>query len=144
MDTTSLSRALNNPHSSHITTNATKSIRSPVENLASNFHHENLTEELEKAIAAEFGGFDIIDVQPSEENFKGLDKIIAGYKSWSWIFGKSPKFDVTVENEKFTISNGMISIDKKELPFDRNLLEYLNNSCYPNHKLLANLIKDIL
>ena len=143
MDTTNLSQALNNPHSSHIITNATKSIRSPVENLASDSHPENLTQELEKAIAGELSDVNIIDVQPSEQNFTGLNKIIEGYQSWSWIFGKSPKFDIIVGNEKFTISNGKILLDE-QLPFDPNLLEPLENSGNSNHQILARLIKYIL
>ena len=143
VDTTNLSRALNNKHSSHIITNATKSIRSPVENLASNSDRDNLTEELEKAIAGELSDADIIDVQPTEQNFTGLNKIIGGYQSWSWIFGKSPKFDIIVGNEKFTISNGKILLDQ-EFPFDRNLLEHLQNSPNSNYQILANIIKYIL
>ena len=144
VDTSNLSRALNNPRSDLILTNATKSIRSPVENLASNFQHDNLTEEIERSIAAEFSLADIIDVEPTEENFPGLEKIIAGFQSWTWIFGKSPKFDIIVGDLKLTVTNGMIKLSEEPLPFDSHLLEHLSKSAQPNHQMLAELLKDIL
>ena len=144
MDTSNLSRALNNPHSDVILTNATKSIRSPVENLASNFQHENLTGEIERSIAAEFSLADIIDIEPTEENFPGLDKIIAGFQSWNWIFGKSPKFDIIVGDLKFPVMNGMINLSDQQFPLDCPLLEHLCKSAQPNHQMLAGLLKDIL
>jgi len=143
VDTTNLKLALNNPRSSVINTNATRSIRSPVENLANKFQHHLTTEQIERSIAAEFSDANIIDVHPTEENFAGLDQIIAGYQSWNWIFGKSPKFDIIVGDEKFTIANGIITLDK-ELPFDCNLLEHLYYSDNQTHKILASLIKNIL
>ena len=144
VDTTNLSRALNNPEANLILTNATKSIRSPVENLASGFQHENLTEEIERAIAAEFGLADILDIEPTEENFPGLDKIIAGFQSWSWIFAKSPKFDIIVGDIKFTVVNGMIYLSDKQLPFDGHLLDHLDKSAQSNHQMLARLLTNIL
>ena len=115
-----------------------------MENLASNFQHDNLTEEIERAIAAEFGLADILDIEPSEENFPGLDKIIAGFQSWTWIFGKSPKFDIIVGDIKFTVVNGMIHLSDKQLPFDCHLLQHLDKSAQSNHQMLAGLLKDIL
>ena len=114
-----------------------------MENLATNFQHENLTEKIEEAIAAEFSDSGILDVQPSEEKFPGLNQIIGGYQSWRWIFGKSPKFDIIVGDEKFTVSNGMLSLDG-EIPFDCNLLEHLYKSHSPNHQTLASIIKNIV
>ena len=114
-----------------------------MENLTSTFQHDNLTDKIEEAIAAEFSDSQITDVQPSEEEFPGLNKIIAGYQSWSWIFGKSPKFDIIVGDEKFTISNGMLSL-VDEIPFDCNLLEHLYKSDCPNHQTLASIIENIV
>ena len=144
VDTSNLSRALNNPHSDIFLTNATKSIRSPVENLASNFQHENLTEEIERSIAAEFSSVDIIDIEPTEENYPGLDKIISGYQSWNWIFGKSPKFDIIVGDLKLTVMHGMLNLSDQQFSFDSHLLEHLCKSAQSNHQMLARLLKDIL
>ena len=115
-----------------------------MENLASSFQHDNLTEEIERAIAAEFGVADILDVEPTEENFPGLDKICAGFQSWAWIFGKSPKFDINVSGIKYTVMNGMIDLSDKQMPFDCHLLEHLDQSAQSNHQMLARLLKDIL
>ena len=115
-----------------------------MENLASNFQHENLTDEIERSIAAEFSFADIIDIEPTEESFPGLDKIIAGFHSWDWIFGKSPKFDIIVGDLKFTVMNGMINLPDERLPFDSHLLEHLCKSAQTNHQMLAGLLKDIL
>ena len=115
-----------------------------MENLVSSFQHENLLEEIERAISAEFGLADILDVEPTEENFPGLDKICAGFQSWAWIFGKSPKFDINVGGIKYNVMNGMIDLSDKQLPFDCHLLEHLDQSAQSNHQLLARLLKDIL
>ena len=115
-----------------------------MENLASNFPPENLTEEIERSIGAEYSLADIIDIEPTEENFAGLDKIIAGFQSWNWIFGKSPKFDIIVGDLKFTVMNGMINLSDQQFPLDCHLLEYLCESDQSNHHILAGVLKDIL
>lgn len=115
-----------------------------MENLASNFQHENLTEEIERSIAAEFSSVDIIDIEPTEENYPGLDKIISGYQSWNWIFGKSPKFDIIVGDLKLTVMHGMLNLSDQQFSFDSHLLEHLCKSAQSNHQMLARLLKDIL
>ena len=43
-------------------------------------------------------------VNPSSQDFNGLDQIIASFQSWEWIYGKTPSFRVALEgtsNEYF-------------------------------------------
>ena len=53
-----------------------------------------------------------IEIEPNEQQFAGIDKIESNYKSWDWIYGKTPKFKITsqIDNNKchVTVSHGLI------------------------------------
>ena len=153
MDTTSLHEALNNPASSPevIETNATRSVKSPVENLANIEAGAEDTERLilriEEAIARQFSDDEaIVNVNPREENYAGLEKIVKGYESWDWIFGKSPKFLInTSDGSKYPVINGKVEFEGAKEKFSTELIDKLRQS--PNNidfKLLSETIKDII
>ena len=153
MDTSSLHEALNNPASGHevIETNATMSVRSPVENLASMEAGAGDTERLilriEEAVARLVSETeDIVNVEPCEENYPGLEQIVQGYESWDWTFGKSPKFSVnTSDGSKYPVINGKIDLLGTQEEFSIQLLSKLRQSHNCNDlKLLSETIKDII
>ena len=153
MDTSSLREALNNPASGPevIETNATRSVRSPVENLANSEagagDTERLILRLEEAIARQFSeNEDIVNVNPNEENYAGLQKIVEGYKSWDWIFGKSPKFIMnTSDGLKYPVINGKVDFAGAKEKFSTDLIDKLRQSHHNNeYKLLSETIKDIV
>jgi lipoyltransferase 1 len=145
VDTSNLHKALNNPASAIIETNATKSVRSPVENLANKCEAVNI-EEIESAIAHQFAGNRIVDIHPSDLVYEGLDEIEEGYQSWSWIYGKSPKFSLTSTNQKMSVVNGEASLDSisETYRFDSNLVGHLESTCNPELVGLAGLVKKIV
>ena len=153
MDTSSLHEALNNPASGPevIKTNATRSVRSPVENLANIKAGVGDTERLilriEEAISRQFSeNEDIVNVNPNEENYAGLQKIVEGYESWDWIFGKSPKFIInTSDGLKYPVINGKIDFAEAKEEFSTELIDKLRQSHHNNeYKLLSQTIKDII
>ena len=127
--------------------NATPSVRSPVKNL--NTVSETITaNDCVESIAQAFteGHEDrIISVDPTETFCPGLDDKIAMFKSWEWIFGKTPKF--TLEKEfnndsypftvKMQVHHGIVSnfsvssddregdlvLDMKGVRFNRNAIQ---------------------
>lgn len=145
VDTSNLHKALNNPSSDIIETNATKSVRSPVENLVNKCEAVNI-EEIESAIAHQFAGNRIVDIHPSDLVYEGLDEIEEGYQSWSWIYGKSPKFSLTSANQKMSVVNGKASLDavSETYRFDSNLVGHLESTCNPELVGLAGLVKKIV
>ena len=153
VDTSSLHEALNNPASGPevIETNATRSVRSPVENLASieagTGDTERLILRIEEAISRQFSeNEDIVNVNPNEENYAGLQKIVEGYESWDWIFGKSPKFIInTSDGSKYPVINGKIDFAEAKEEFSTELIDKLRQSHHNNeYKLLSQTIKDII
>ena len=153
VDTSSLHEALNNPASGPevIETNATISVRSPVENLANMEAGAGDTERLilriEEAVARLVSETeDIVNVEPCEENYPGLEKIVKGYESWDWTFGKSPKFTVnTTDGSKYPVINGKIDLSGTQEEFSIQLLNKLRQSHNCNDgKLLSETIKDII
>ncbi|XP_023338562.1 lipoyltransferase 1, mitochondrial [Eurytemora carolleeae] len=105
-----LSKSLNNPFSSILKTNATPSIRSPIENISG--ASKVTTDEVETAIAQEFSTdtfiLDAQDVVPEA----ALKAKAAELVSWGWIYGKSPKFEideiVPINGEKINISASIV------------------------------------
>ena len=153
VDTSSLHAALNNPALGPgvIETNATRSVRSPVENLANlevgAGDAERLILRLEEAIArlvSEDG--DIVSVEPCEENYAGLEKIVRGYESWDWIFGKSPKFTVnTSDGSKYPVISGKVDVSGSKEELSIELIDKLRQSHNKyDFKLLSETIKDII
>lgn len=153
VDTSSLHTALNNPALGPgvIETNATRSVRSPVENLANMEagagDGERLILRLEEAITrlvSEDG--DIVNVEPCEENYAGIEKIVQGYESWDWIFGKSPKFTVnTSDGTKYPVINGKIDLSGSKEELSIELIDKLRQSHNSiDLRLLSETIKDII
>ena len=147
VDTSSLHMALNNPAASIIVTNATKSVRSPVENLVNDsMVDSNITERLESAIAEEFAeGCDIKDVDPYEEYYKGIENIVDSYKSWSWVYGKTPKFTISEGDHEYQFAEGNLQLANNQvMPFNADVYNHLMSSNDTRLVRLANLIKDII
>ena len=114
VDTSSLHQALHNPTSCDmIESNATKSIKSPVDNLIENSSESDIIA-LEAALAAEFGASEVKDIEPTDENFPGLSEIAAEYRSWNWVFGKTPKFSLNLGDRKIQFVHARTSSDCKE------------------------------
>ena len=148
VDTTNLHQALNNPASDIINTNATKSVRSPVENLITHDNNDDIIDEIETAIASEFSvDSDIVDVDPSEENYEGLENIVNNYQSWRWTFGKSPKFTINVDDEEYEFNDNKLKLlhSDKIFTFNEELLNQLiNGTCDEKLARLGRVIKNIL
>ena len=150
VDTISLHEALNNPASGPgiLETNATRSLRSPVENLANleaGVNAERLIQRMEEAIASQCSeDMDILDVDPYEDSYVGLEKIVRSYESWDWIFGKSPKFTVnTCAGNKYDVINGLVEISGSKEKFSHELLDK-GRSYNRDLLLLSESIKDII
>ena len=89
-DRTNLSNALKNPHTEIIHTNATQSVRSPVDNLLS--ADSNITiDKVENALAQHYKS-DTSDIEYFDKNT--IDTKDNEFINWNWIFGKTPKFVV--------------------------------------------------
>ena len=98
-----LTNALKNPHTEIIKTNATKSVRSPVDNLLSAASDITI-DKVEKALADNFKPDNDIEYV-NEEFLKNQEN---EFLTWDWIFGKTPKFSI---QESFCIDNEEINID---------------------------------
>ena len=155
VDTRSLHLALNNPASAVIETNATASVRSPVENLANMDtqgpgHTETLIRNIEQAVAELFvedeedGDAEIVEVDPEDEvRYPGVGEIARHSASWDWVFGKSPKFTVG----GLTVTSGAVTLPGHgDTPhrFSPELVDTLRNLHSPDMTALANIVKDIL
>ncbi|XP_043475249.1 lipoyltransferase 1, mitochondrial [Leptopilina heterotoma] len=94
-----------------ITTNATQSIRSLVKNLTEINPHVRIDKLMNaigweflrtKPLIAEDGGYNLVQKQrgfqminPTEGWFPGIEELTGEFRSWQWIYGKTPKFTVT-------------------------------------------------
>lgn len=94
-----------------ITTNATQSIRSPVKNLTEINPHVRIDKLMNaigweflrtKPLVAEDGGYNLVQKQrgfqminPTDGWFPGIEELTGEFRSWQWIYGKTPKFTVT-------------------------------------------------
>jgi len=96
--------------------NATSSIPATIENLktqCSEIEINQIMSHLSVAFLSSQSspGF-AIEIEPNEHQFAGIDKIESNYKSWDWIYGKTPKFKITsqIDNNKchVTVSHGLI------------------------------------
>ncbi|XP_017880867.1 lipoyltransferase 1, mitochondrial isoform X2 [Ceratina calcarata] len=130
-----------------VETNATASTRSPIKNLIdvnSHIQMEKLITAIgweylrTKALVVEDGGQELIQrqkgfqyINPTEDWFPGLDKLISEFRSWEWNYAKTPKFSVTrvldlpVQDNKvhrfnltLEIQNGIIEEVKMRMPAD--------------------------
>lgn len=145
VDTTKLHEALNNPASGIIETNATKSIRSPIENISSHNHLVDITM-IENAIAAEFGVHELIEIVPNNLEYDGLQEIVEMYQSWDWIYGKSPKFSIASGETKIHIVNGKVSMEysNEMYRFDEEFPSHLERTGITDLVELANIITKLV
>ncbi|XP_026870648.2 lipoyltransferase 1, mitochondrial [Electrophorus electricus] len=99
-DRTLLSSVLKSPYQG-IKSNATPSVPSPVKNLLDEDPRLDPSAVME-AVAARYNvefGFDgpLVTVDPSVEALMpGVNKMAADLKSWEWVYGKTPKFSITL------------------------------------------------
>ena len=116
-------------------------------NRFSDVNMDNLIENIETAIAQQFSeDVHVLDVDPVEESYEGIDNLTKNYESWDWIFGKSPKFTIALDEETiFTITNGNIKLpgDMSE-QFNQNLTHKLNNSNDFKNEKLEQIIRNIV
>ncbi|XP_053988613.1 lipoyltransferase 1, mitochondrial-like isoform X1 [Hylaeus volcanicus] len=165
---------------SGIETNATASTRSPIKNLVDVNSHIRMDKLINalgweylrtKALILEDGGQDLIQrqkgfqfINPTEDWFPGLDKLISEFRSWEWNYGRTPKFtvtrvlDVLVQDSKvhqfnltLEIQNGIIEEIKMRLPpglvsndfsQDASVISNLRGTRY-DHEVTENIISAI-
>ncbi|XP_054008472.1 lipoyltransferase 1, mitochondrial isoform X2 [Hylaeus anthracinus] len=165
---------------SGIETNATASTRSPIKNLIDVNSHIRMDKLINalgweylrtKALILEDGGQDLIQrqkgfqfINPTEDWFPGLDKLISEFRSWEWNYGRTPKFtvtrvlDVLVQDSKvhqfnltLEIQNGIIEEIKMRLPpglvsndfsQDASVISNLRGTRY-DHEVTENIISAI-
>ncbi|XP_011505938.1 PREDICTED: lipoyltransferase 1, mitochondrial-like [Ceratosolen solmsi marchali] len=156
-----------------ITTNATESIRSPIKNLNEVNSHITIDQLLaavgweylrSKPLTAHDGGHKLIEqqrgfqmVNPTEDWFPGITKLIEQFQYWDWIYGKSPKFTVTrmleAPNTKdanrllklvIDVEKGIVQDVKMTLPSDLNqyasVITNLSGKPY-SHKLTNSIVQ---
>ncbi|XP_076755810.1 lipoyltransferase 1 isoform X1 [Xylocopa sonorina] len=176
---TALSLALERTQN-NIETNATTSMRSPIKNLIDVNRHIRMDKLITavgweylrtKALVLEDGGQDLIQrqkgfqyINPTEEWFPGLNKLISEFSSWEWNYGKTPKFTVTRVldvpgqdnkvhrfNLTLEIQNGIIEEIKMRLPVglvtndfsqDASVITNLRGTRY-DHEVMENIIAAI-
>ncbi|KAM0728596.1 Lipoyl amidotransferase LIPT1, mitochondrial [Formica fusca] len=169
-----------------IITNATTSTRSIIKNLSDinrNIQVDKLISAIgweymrTKALVLEDARYDLVQqqkgfqyVNPTEDWFPGIDKIISEFRSWDWNFGKTPKFtviralDVPTHdgkmhrlNLKLEIQNGIVEEIRMTLPaglvsadinqdasahLDLHVISNLRGTRY-NHEVTENIITEI-
>lgn len=109
VDTRNLHDALTNTVAAEmVETNATVSVRCPVENLLERCGEQVDIGGIEEEIARQWGG-EIKEVNPTEDEFPGLEAIIEGYRSWDWTHGKSPKFTLRRGAQEMEFTSGQLS-----------------------------------
>ncbi|CAL7947504.1 unnamed protein product [Xylocopa violacea] len=164
----------------NIETNATASMRSPIKNLIDVNRHIRMDKLITavgweylrtKALVLEDGGQDLIQrqkgfqyINPTEDWFPGLNKLISEFSSWEWNYGKTPKFtvtrvlDVPTQDNKvhrfnltLEIQNGIIEEIKMRLPVglvtndfsqDASVITNLRGTRY-DHEVIENIIAAI-
>ncbi|XP_012528925.1 lipoyltransferase 1, mitochondrial [Monomorium pharaonis] len=163
-----------------IVTNATTSTRSPITNLSDinqNIQMDKLLSAIgweylrTEALVLEDGRYDLVQQQkgfkfinPSEGWFPGIDKFIDEFRSWDWVFGKTPKFTVTrtlefpahdgkiyhlnlslevqnciVEEIKMSLPAGLVSTNFTQ---EASVISNIRGTRY-NHEVLENIIAAI-
>jgi len=138
VDTTLLHSALNSSAASLIESNATPSVRCPVDNLVSNIEVDQAVKALEGTLAERVGGGPVIEVDPCEADFPGLEKLEEDLKGWQWTFAKSPKFTLISGAQEIQVAAGKVvatrHVLQKGVPdivglnFDAELADLLEGS----------------
>ncbi|XP_028515358.1 lipoyltransferase 1, mitochondrial, partial [Exaiptasia diaphana] len=96
-------------------TNATPSIKSEVKNLSSldpSLHYNDvamaISEEYSKAYTArQRPHLHVIDPSDNQQ-FPGIDNFANELKSWQWLFGKTPKFELPLSIKLSTGDTKMV------------------------------------
>ncbi|XP_025017579.1 lipoyltransferase 1, mitochondrial-like [Tetranychus urticae] len=94
---------------------ATPSVHASVENLCSicpSINMNNFISNISSEFINEFGDNGIIEVDPDDRKFNDIDAKYDELTSWKWIFGKTPKFEITYEDFgikcKLVVNYGLI------------------------------------
>jgi len=125
-----------------IDSNATKSIRAKVTNLSEindNISYNKLIPHFSNGYLSqtEYQAGEYEYVNPnSEHNFPGLSELRYKLADWDWIFGKTPKFSITLNDISMNIEHSKIR--QISLPQDNSEychLEYLLQSCLVDARL---------
>lgn len=130
-----------------IKTNATTSTRSPIKNLTevnSEVQVDKLINTLgweylrTKPLVLEDGGYDHIQEQkgfqlinPTEDWFPGIDKLKEEFRSWEWIYGRTPEFSVT-KTFDMPASNGNLYRVNLTLEIQKGIVEEIRMSLPAN------------
>ena len=152
-DRTNLSNALKNPHTKIIHTNATQSVRSPVDNLLS--ADSNITiDKVENALAQHYKS-DTSDIEYFDKNT--IDTKDNEFINWNWIFGKTPKFvvkeNILIEDNstvfvEITVVKGHISsISINNAPIDieiRSDMKFESKTILDIAQRLRNTEKEVM
>lgn len=138
VDTSNLHSALNSAAASLIESNATPSVRCPVDNLVSDIEVDQAVEALEGTLAERIGAASVIKVDPCESNFPGFENIEEELRGWQWTFAKSPKFTLTSGAQEIQVAAGKVvatrHVLQKGVPdivghkFDAQLADLLEGS----------------
>ena len=90
-----MSGLLRSPFGGSISTKATSSVSSVTENLfPGNYNLKTITDVIGQEFCNELpNDFKVIDINPLD--ISGINKHIEELKSWEWVFGKTPKFQLS-------------------------------------------------
>jgi len=108
VDTSFLHSALNSAGSTLIESNATPSVRCPVDNLVSDVEVNEAVTKLEETLVEKLGTVPVIEVDPCEENFPGINDLERDLRGWQWTFAKTPKFTVTCGAQEVHVTGGKV------------------------------------
>ncbi|XP_058802812.1 lipoyltransferase 1, mitochondrial [Phymastichus coffea] len=121
-----------------MTTTATESVRSAVKNLREVNSHIRV-DQLLSAVGWEYlrtrsltvsdGGHKLVEQQkgfqminPTEDWFPGIEKLTEEFRSWAWVYGKTPKFTITRLLEAPT-SGGQNHVLKLIIEVERGIVQ---------------------
>lgn len=109
VDTSHLHSCLTSQAGDMIQTNATPSVRCPVENLTGG-EVEGAVASLVAALRREVGQEEgEVVVVPTDLEFPGLGEVQEQLQSWEWIFGKTPKFTISRGAQQILVEKGLVA-----------------------------------
>lgn len=126
-----LNKNIVNGTSLKIKTNATKSVRSRVMNLAQK-NNSITIDNLIKSLAEQFltNELNFQYINPNEESFPGIEKLKRDFSSWEWIFGRTPKFSISKPTE--LVGNLVLTVEKGRISNIKVENAKLENNIYAN------------
>ncbi|RDD41543.1 Lipoyltransferase 1, mitochondrial [Trichoplax sp. H2] len=103
------------PHTNGLRSNATASVRSSVINLSqinNAITYDNLCSKIASTFTKTFhpkiNNEELLDINPStESNYPGIASLRNEMKSWDWIYGKTPDFEI---HQSSNLSMGKVTI----------------------------------